>query len=335
MKTKKRVHAKKLVEWAKDKPEVLVLSADLTSNTEVDLFRDAYPDRFLSMGMTEQNISSFAGGLAREGFVPFFHTFAIFIYRRAFDQISMSIAYPNLKVRLVGFLPGIVTPGGATHQAIEDVALMRTLPNMTVVEPGDANEVAQILDIIEDIDGPVYIRQLRGEIPVLFDENEPMQLGRARQLTEGSDITLFSSGICTEEAMRASKILEARGVSMQHLHVSTHKPFNDPSILAAAEQPKYGVITMENHTIIGGLGSEVAEVMAENGVGKKLARIGLQDTYAHGASRPYLMRTHGLDAMALVRKTEEMVGENLNITDADLESVWIDDVHSDAKAEAL
>ncbi len=335
MKTMKRVHAKKLVEWAKDKPEVMVLSADLTSNTEVDLFRDTYPDRFLSMGMTEQNIASFAGGLAREGFVPFFHTFAIFIYRRAFDQISMSIAYPNLKVRLVGFLPGIATPGGATHQAIEDIALMRTLPNMTVIEPGDANEVAQVLDVIEDIDGPVYIRQLRGEVPVLFDENEPMQLGRARKLKEGSDITLFSSGICTEEAMRASKILAERGVSMQHLHVSTHKPFNDPSIVAAASEPKYGVITMENHTIIGGLGSEVAEVMAEAGVGKKLARIGLQDTYAHGASRPYLMRTHGLDAMALVQKTEQMVGENLNITEADLMSVRLDDVHSDAKAEAL
>jgi len=335
MKTMKKVHAKKLVEWAKDKPEVLVLSADLTSNTEVDLFRDAYPDRFLSMGMTEQNISSFAGGLAREGFVPFFHTFAIFIYRRAFDQVSMSIAYPNLKVRLVGFLPGIVTPGGATHQAIEDIALMRTLPNMTVVEPGDANEVAQVLDVIEDVHGPVYIRQLRGEVPVLFDQNEPMRLGHARQLQEGSDITLFSSGIWTEEAMRASKVLAERGISLQHMHVSTHKPFNDPAILAAAEKPKYGVITMENHIIIGGLGSEVAEVMAENGVGKKLVRIGLQDTYAHGASRPYLMRTHGLDAMALVQKTEQMIGEKLNITEADLMAVRLDNVHSEAKAEAL
>ena len=335
MEMKTRVHAKNLVKWAKDKPEVLVLSADLTSNTEVKMFRDTYPDRFLSMGMTEQNIVSFAGGLAREGFVPFFHTFAIFIYRRALDQISMSVAYPNLKVRLVGFLPGITTPGGATHQATDDVAILRALPNMTIVEPGDANEVAQVLDVIEDIDGPVYIRQLRGAVPVLFNENEPMQFNHARKLKDGTDITLFSSGICTEEAMRATKILEARGVSMQHLHVSTHKPFNDPSILAAAEQPKYGVITMENHTIIGGLGSEIAEVMAENGVGKKLSRIGLQDTYAHGASRPYLMRTHGLDAMALVQKVEKMVGENLNITDSDLEAVRLDDVHSDAKAEAL
>lgn len=335
MKTMTRVYARKLVEWAKDKPEVLVLSADLTSNTEVDLFRDAYPDRFLSMGMTEQNIVSFAGGLAREGFVPFFHTFAIFIYRRALDQISMSVAYPNLKVRLVGFLPGITTPGGATHQATDDVAILRALPNMTIVEPGDAHEVAQVLDVIEDIDGPVYIRQLRGEVPVLFDEHEPMQLGRARNLRRGSDITLFSSGICTEEAMRATAVLEARGVSIEHLHVSTHKPFNDPAILAAAGKPQHGVITMENHTIIGGLGSEVAEAMAEAGLGQKLVRIGLQDTYAHGASRPYLMRTYGLDAMALVREAEKLVGEKLNITEEDLQAVRLDAVHSDAKAEAL
>ncbi len=335
MKTKTRVHARKLVEWAKDKPEVLVLSADLTSNTEVDLFRDTYPDRFLSMGMTEQNIVSFAGGLAREGFVPFFHTFAIFIYRRALDQISMSVAYPNLKVRLVGFLPGITTPGGATHQATDDVAILRALPNMTIVEPGDANEVAQVLDVIEDIDGPVYIRQLRGEVPVLFDEHEPMQLGRARKLRRGSDITLFSGGICTEEAMRATAVLEARGVSIEHLHVSTHKPFNDPAILAAAGKPKHGVITMENHTIIGGLGSEVAEVMAEASLGQKLVRIGLKDTYAHGASRPYLMHTHGLDAMALVREVENLVGEKLDITEEDLQAVRLDAVHSDAKAEAL
>ena len=335
MKTKTRVHAKKLVAWASDKPEVLVLSADLTSNTEVDLFRDTYPDRFLSMGMTEQNIVSFAGGLAREGFVPFFHTFAIFIYRRALDQISMSVAYPNLKVRLVGFLPGITTPGGATHQATDDVAILRALPNMTIVEPGDANEVAQVLDLIEDIDGPVYIRQQRGEVPVLFDENEPMQLGRARNLRHGSDITLFSSGICTEEAMRATAVLENRGVSIEHLHVSTHKPFNDPAILAAAAKAKHGVMTMENHTVIGGLGSEVAEVMAEAGLGQKLVRIGLKDTYAHGASRPYLMRTHGLDAMALVREAEKLVGETLNITEEDLQAVRLDAVHSDAKAEAL
>ena len=145
-----RVHAKNLVRWAADKPKVLVLSADLTSSTEIDLFRDTYPDRFLSMGIAEQNMLSFAGGLAREGFIPFVHTFAVFIYRRAYDQIAMSVAYPNLPVRMIGFLPGITTPGGATHQAIEDIALMRSLPNMTVLECGDATEVETVLDVMRE-----------------------------------------------------------------------------------------------------------------------------------------------------------------------------------------
>jgi transketolase len=335
METLTRVYAKKLVSWAKDKPEVMVLSADLTENTEADLFREAYPDRFLSMGMTEQNIVSFAGGLAREGFIPFFHTFAIFIYRRALDQVSMSVAYPNLKVRLVGFLPGVTTPGGATHQATDDIAILRALPNMTILEPGDANEVAGVLELTEKVDGPVYIRQLRGEVPILFDPTEPMQFGQARKLCDGEDIALFSSGICTEEAMRATQALEARGVSICHLHISTHKPFLDRSILPAIEKAKRGVITMENHTVIGGLGSEVAEVMAQAGLAQKLVRIGLQDTYAHGASRAYLMRTFHLDAMALVQAVEKLLGKELKIHPDDLKEVRIQAVHSAAKAEAL
>jgi transketolase len=128
-----KVHARNLARWAKDKPEVVVLSADLTGSTEIDLFKETYPDRFFSMGIAEQNMVSFAGGLAREGYIPFIHTFAVFIYRRAYDQVAMSVAYPNLPVRLIGFLPGITTPGGATHQAIEDIAVLRALPNMTIL----------------------------------------------------------------------------------------------------------------------------------------------------------------------------------------------------------
>jgi transketolase len=329
-----RVHARNLVEFARERPEILVLSADLTSNTEVDLFRDAYPERFISLGMTEQNMMSFAGGLAREGYTPYIHTFAVFIYRRALDQISMSVAYPNMRVRMFGFLPGITTPGGATHQATDDVAVMRILPNMTVLEPGDASEVAQVLPIAHAVNGPVYVRQLRGEIPVLFDPDEAMQLGKARRLSAGKHITLLSSGICTEEAMRATQALAARGVSIHHLHISTHKPFNDPAVVEAAANAQYGVITMENHTIVGGLGTEVAEVMAESGIGNKLVRIGLPDTYAHGASKGYLMREYGLDALALVEKVEALVGEKLGITADDLAAVRLE-TQREAKAEAL
>src|SRR5574341_43819 len=319
-----RVHARNLVEWAKHKPEVVVLSADLTSSTEIDLFREAYPDRFFSMGMAEQNMMGFAGGLAREGFIPHVHTFAVFMYRRAYDQICDSIAYPNLSVRMFGFLPGVTTPGGATHQAIEDIAVMRALPNLTIVEVGDATDVETVLDAIHPVDGPVYVRMLRGEIPRLFAANEPLRLGQARVLSTGSDIALLSSGICTEEAMRATSVLRANGLSIQHLHVSTLKPFDDPAVLEAASKARYGVVTMENHTLLGGLGTAVAEMMAENGLGSKLIRLGLRDMFLHGASRPYLMKEYGLDALALVGHVERLVGASFHITERDLAAVRLD-----------
>jgi transketolase len=328
-----RVHAKNLVKWAADKPNVLVLSADLTSSTEIDLFRDTYPDRFLSMGIAEQNMLSFAAGLAREGFVPFVHTFAVFIYRRAYDQIAMSVAYPNLPVRMIGFLPGITTPGGATHQAIEDIALMRSLPNMTVLECGDATEVETVLEVVERIKGPVYVRMLRGEIPRLF--KEPFKLGRARVLSEGKDLVILSSGIMTEEAMRAVQVLKQRGLGVQHMHIATLKPFSDRSVLEAIAGSRYGVITMENHIIAGGLGSIIAEQMAEAGLARKLVRIGLRDTFSHGASKQYLLKEHGMDAMALVRESERMTGQRFDISEDELATAHITAVHSMAKAEAL
>ena len=330
-----KIHSKNLVKWAKDKPEVFVLSADLTSSTEVDLFRDTYPDRFLSMGMAEQNMMSFAGGMAREGLFPFVHTFGVFIYRRALDQVSMSIAYPNLPVRMFGFLPGIMTPGGATHQAIDDIAIMRTLPNMTVLEVGDATEVETILAPAHAVDGPVYVRMLRGDLPRIFPKKEPFVLNKARLIKKGKDVTLFSSGICTEEALRATEVLAHRGVEIEHVHVSTLKPFSDPQILASIEKASHGVITMENHTILGGLGTCVSEVMTRVGMNKKLVKLGLKDTYAHGASRNYLMREYGLDAMALVVSIEELMGETFKIKEEDLSSVRLEMVHSESKAEAL
>jgi len=328
-----RVHARNLVKWAADKPNVLVLSADLTSSTEIDLFRDTYPDRFLSMGIAEQNMLSFAAGLAREGFIPFVHTFAVFIYRRAYDQIAMSVAYPNLPVRMIGFLPGITTPGGATHQAIEDIAVMRSLPNMTVLECGDATEVESVLGVMENINGPVYVRMLRGEIPRLF--TTPMKLGKARTLSSGRDITVLSSGIMTEEAVRAIHVLKHRGLSVQHMHISTLKPFDDRSVLDAIAKSKFGVITLENHTIVGGLGSIIAEKMAEAGIAGKLVRIGLRDTFAHGASKNYLLRKYGMDAMALIREVETMVKKNFAISEHELREAYVAAVHSAAKAEAL
>lgn len=330
-----RPHQDSFIEWSKNKPEVVVLSADLTNSCEVGRWRDTYPDRFFSMGMAEQNMMGFAAGLAREGFEPWLHTFAVFLYRRPLDQLQMSIAYPALKVRLMGFLPGIMTPGGVTHQAIEDVAIMRAIPNMTVLEVGDATEAQTVLDVAHAVEGPVYVRALRGEVSRLFPADEPFVFNRARVLSEGDDITVLTSGIMTEEALRAIPVLQEQGVSIKHLHISTLKPFTDPQVLEALASTKKGVITMENHTIVGGLGSAVAEIMAENGLGVPLRRIGINDTYAHGASQKYLMAELGLDSRALVAQVEHLLGVSFDIDADQLAEVREVSVHSTAKAEAL
>ena len=330
-----RPHARNLVRWAQDKPEVIVLSADLTGSCEADEFQKAFPDRFFSMGMAEQNMMGFAAGLAREGFFPFVHTFAVFLYRRPYDQLAMSVAYPNLPVRLLGFLPGLISPGGVTHQAIEDIAVLRALPNMTILECGDATEVESVLDLAQGVHGPVYVRMLRGEVPRLFSPDEPIRLGEARVLTRGTDVTILSSGICTEEALRATASLRGRGVSITHLHVSTLKPFTDTTIVETAASARYGVITLENHSILGGLGTATAEVMAEAGLQQKLVRLGLKDTFAHGGSRPYLMKQYGLDALSLVGAVEQLLGASFNLTEADLATIRLDAVHRRSNVEAL
>ncbi|GAB54507.1 transketolase [Glaciecola punicea ACAM 611] len=330
-----RPHVQNFIDWCKDKPEVLVLTADLSNSCEVGKWRETYPERFFPMGMAEQNMMGMAAGLAREGFTPFIHTFAVFIYRRPYDQLAMSIAYPNLKVRMMAFLPGIVTPGGVTHQAIEDVAIMRATPNMTIFDTGDATEVESVLDIAQAVDGPVYVRLLRGDMPRLFPKDEPMQFNKARVLSTGDDITVLTSSIITEEALRAVNVLKSKGVSVNHLHISTLKPFTDPLVVEAINRAKYGVITMENHSIVGGLGSAVAEVIADNAIHRPLLRLGLKDTYAHGASKNFLMEEYELDAIALVRGVEKLLKRNLSIEKSDLEQARIDDMNASSKVEAL
>lgn len=328
-----RPHVENFIQWSKDKPEVVVLTADLTNSCEVGKWRDTYPDRFFSMGMAEQNMMGFAAGLAREGFVPFIHTFAVFIYRRPYDQLAMSIAYPNLNVNFMGFLPGLVTPGGVTHQAIEDVAIMRATPNMTILDTADATEVESVLDVAHSIDGPVYVRMLRGEMPRLFDT--PMQFNTARELQKGDDVLVITSGVTTEEAIRATTVLKQKGVSIQHLHISTLKPFTDPLVLEALQSARYGVITMENHSIIGGLGSAVSELMTEHAMGKPLLRLGLNDTYAHGASYQYLIREYKLDAISLVRSVEKLLNIETGLNEKSLAVARSENLSADSKAEAL
>lgn len=328
-----RPYASAFEKFALAHPDVLCLSADLTSSCEIDGFRDRHPEQFLSLGMAEQNMMSFAGGLGLAGYRPFLHSFGVFLYRRPYDQLIASVAYPRRKVRLMGFLPGITTPGGMTHQSIEDIAVMRSIPNMTILETGDATEVESICEAADSIDGPVYCRVLRGSIPRLFDT--PIQVGRMRELALGSDVLVVTSGIATEEALRARAALETAGVSIRHLHLNTIKPFDDEALLDHIGSVRKGVVVLENHVTEGGVGSLVAEIMADHGVGKRLVRLGLKDTFAHGGSRGYLMKHYGLDASALVSGVEKLIGQSTGITDDQLIATRVDAVHSAVKAEAL
>ena len=315
-----RPHESSFPDFAAGHEEIVALTGDLTNSTELGMFAERFPDRLVSMGMAEQNMVSWAGGLAREGLVPYVHTFSVFIYRRGFDQLSMSVAYPCLPVKFMAFLPGLTTPGGVTHQAIDDMAVMRGVPNMTVLETGDATEVESAPRLAYEVQGPVFVRMLRGQVARLFPQDEPMALGKCRILATGGEVALISSGACTEEAMRASAALRMAGVELTHVHVSTIKPFTDPALLAACRKAK-AIITVENHTVMGGLGTAVAEMLAEHGLGVPLVRLGLQDTYSHGATLPYLMREHGLDAMAIVGAVDKARGQESGISPEDLSSV--------------
>lgn len=261
---------------------------------------------------------SFCGGLAREGFLPLVHTFGVFITRRPFDQLAMSIGAPNLKVVMLGFLPGIISPGGITHQAIDDTALCRSIPNLRVLEVGDATEVESVLDVAEGIGGPVYIRMLRGDVPRLFPSHSPMKFGEARLLSEGNDVAVISSGICTEDSIHAIKTIKSYSISIRHLHLSTIVPFPRNAVLDAIVSVKYGVITFENHSINGGIGSLTAEVVAENGIGKKIIRIGIPGCYAHGASRQYLQAEYKMDSKALIGAIGMLCHKNIAVTEQNM-----------------
>jgi transketolase len=301
-------YGRALVEAARHRPDILCLSGDLTKQTEVDLFQAEFPERFIHGGMAEANMMGMAGALARCGFVPFVHTFGVFATRRPYDQIANAIAYPNLPVRIIGFMPGVSTPGGPSHQATDDVALMRALPNMTVVDVADAVETRQVPALVADVPGPVYVRLKRGEIPVIFDDSHVLRLGRASVVVAGTDVALFASGMMLAAALAASRALGACGVSVSVINVPVIKPLDTATVLEAAAGAHL-VVTAENHSIIGGLGSAVAETMAEAGVGCPLRRVGLRDTFAEGAlDAPYLFGKYGLSTSALVETIWSALG---------------------------
>jgi transketolase len=219
-------YGRALVELARRRADVLCLSGDLTRQTEVDLFQAEFGERFIHGGMAEANMMGMAGTLARCGFVPFVHTFGVFATRRPYDQIANAIAYPNLPVRIIGFMPGVSTPGGPSHQATDDVALMRALPNMTVVDVADAVETRQVPALVADVPGPVYVRLKRGEIPVIFDASHVLRLDRVSVAAAGTDVALFASGMMLAAALGASRALGACGVSVSVINVPVIKPLD-------------------------------------------------------------------------------------------------------------
>ncbi|MBY8977899.1 transketolase [Rhodobacteraceae bacterium NNCM2] len=330
-----RVHRRSLIEWGRKDPTALVLSGDLTAPCEADGFEQAFPDRFISMGLMEQNMMSFAAGLAREGYSPLVHTFAVFMYRRALDQVEMSIAYGDMPVRMFGFLPGVTTPGGPSHQATNDIAVMRSLPNVSVVEVGDATDIEGLYDLSQQVDGPLYIRMLRGEVSRLFAQDEPIKFNSARLLSEGSDIALLTSGVCTEEALRVTGLLREAGISIRHMHVSTIKPFTDPQVVETIKEARLGVVVMENHGAIGGLGSCVADLIAEQGLGKRLIKVTTGDRYLQGASQQWLMENYGIGAINLVEAVEELTGRSSGIEPDKIAAAAVSDFVDDKQMEAL
>jgi transketolase len=296
-----------LVELARDRPDVICLGADLTRQTETDLFRDELPERFFNAGMAEANAIGIAGGLARAGRTVFFATFGVFATRRCFDQIAMAVAYPALNVKIVGFMPGLSSPGGPSHQAIEDVALMRALPNMTIVDVADATETREAVRAVAEHAGPVYLRLKRGEIPVIFDDDHRFSMERAQVLTPGGELVLIGSGMMLVAVLAAAHALRAGGVDVGVLNVPVIKPLDAATILKACDGAR-AVITAENHSVIGGLGSAVAEALAEAGAGGRLVRVGIQDRFAESGSRPYLFSRYGLSVQRLVDEAWRALG---------------------------
>mgnify|MGYP000946930287 CR=1 FL=1 len=286
-----------LVALAERDERIVGLSADLAKYTDLHVFAQALPDRFYQMGMAEQVLVSAAAGLAREGFIPFATTYAVFASRRAYDFIAMAIAEENLPAKIVCALPGLTTGYGPSHQATEDLAIFRGLPNMTIVDPCDADDIRDMVPQIAAHPGPVYSRLLRGQVPSVLTRHKPgyrFELGRAQIIREGRDVLVISTGLMTMRALDAAVRLADDRIDVGVLHVPTIKPLDVPTILAEAGKGGRLVVTAENHTLIGGLGEAVAAALLTNGVTPRLRMIGLPDAFLEAGALRTLHDLYGL-----------------------------------------
>ena len=288
-----------LVALGTQRPDVVVLSADLGKYTDVAPFADAFPDRFFQIGMAEANMMGVAGGLAKVGLLPFAVTYGVFATRRAYDQIAMALATGPSRGIVTAFLPGITTPFRATHQAIDDLALMRALPGMTVLDPADATELAAAVRAAADHDGPVYMRGLRGAVTQVFDpEGYAFEIGRARVVRAGDDAAIVSTGLGTQWALEAAALLAERGVETSVLHVPTLKPADGDAIAELCADFER-VTTVENHSVVGGIASVVAETIAARGIHTRVVALGIPDEWAPAGTLDYIRAKLGLDAAAI------------------------------------
>lgn len=296
-----------LVAAGEKNPRILGLSADLSKYTDMHVFAERFPERFLQIGMAEQNLIGVAAGLSRTGFIPFATTYAVFATRRAYDFIAIGAALGRANIKIIAGLPGLTTGYGGTHQGIDDLALMRAMPNMVVLDPCDATELTQMVPAIAAYEGPVYTRLLRGQVPVVLDpDTYQFEIGKARLLREGPDVAIISMGLMTGRALEAARQLEESGVRASVLHISSLKPFDRDAVLSLVSRTPR-IVTAENHIVTGGLASSVADTVTDAGVSIRLKRIGIPDCFCESGSIPYLVKRYQMDAESITAAARSLV----------------------------
>lgn len=302
----REAYGKSLARLGLENKNIVVLDADLSKSTKTAEFKKVCPERFINVGIAEQNLAGISAGLATTGKIPFMSTFAMFAAGRAFEIIRNAICYPNLNVKVCATHAGLtVGADGASHQAIEDLALMRSIPNMVVLNPADAVSTDKIIEAAIKHDGPVYVRLGRAAVPVVYDENSTIEIGKANTIRQGDDVTIIATGIMIAEAMEAADTLAKEGINVRIVDMHTIKPLDEEAVIKAAKETK-GIVTAEEHTILGGLGSAVAEVLVENHPAP-MRRVGVKDTFGESGTPAELLEKYGLTANDIVKAVKEII----------------------------
>ncbi len=305
-KATRQSYGEALLELGKSNKNVVVLDADLAGATKSGIFQKEFPNRFFDMGIAEQNMMATAAGMATCGKIPFASTFAVFATGRAYDQIRNSICYPNLNVKICGSHAGVtVGEDGATHQMLEDINIMKCLPNMKVICPSDDVQTKWAVKEMAEINGPCYIRTCRLASNIIYDENQEFELGKAVQFGDGTDATVFATGICVSEALKAMEILKEKNINIRVVDMFSLKPIDRDIIINSAKETR-NLISVEDHSVIGGLGSIIADVLSEE-YPAKLVKMGVKDRFGESGKATVLMVKFEIDSTAIVKQVEELM----------------------------